>query len=226
MTTRLLVTVAALLSAAVLLGCAVSRYDTSKEKADSSVYRGPTPPKYPVRVGIVDAETGETIVLERLVVRFFLDGEPLFGKYYGQRIDMKIPAREVRIVVDDPQKRYFHHEESFRVPMARPEHIVRLRPTHRVLLKGRAIDARTEGPARLGKTRVSLYADDADADDGAGGVSVNPDVQGRFQVYVPRSVLRFGYVNPEVLAVDPTIDLSGVAGDVVERTVLFSPAFE
>jgi len=224
MTTWLLATAAGVLSAAVLLGCAVSHYEISKERAHPPVYRGPTPPEYPVRVRIVDAETGETIALERLVIGFFLDGSRLFGKYYGERIDMHLPAHEVRIVVDDPQKRYLPHEESFRVPMARPEHIVRLRPTHRVLLEGRALDARTGVPVRLGPTHVSLCAEDGD--DGAGAVSVEPDEQGRFEVYVPRSVLTFGYVNPEMMAIDSTIDLSGVEGDVVTRTVLFSPAFE
>ena len=191
--------------------------------------RGPTRPVYPVhglpeyRVHgrIVDAETGETISLERLTVRFYMDGLPLVRADSGERFDVRLPFHEACMVVDDPRKRYFPYEESLRIPAAGLGHVVRLRPTHRVLLKGRAIDARTGGPARLGKTSVSLLGDD-----GAGAVYVEPDEQGRFEVYVPRGVLRFGYVNPMVLAVDPTIDLGGVEGDVVERTVLFSPAFE
>jgi hypothetical protein len=176
---------------------------------------------------VVDAETGRTIPVEYapreggVSVRFFMDGFPTMGAEDGKRFEVRLPHPEARMEVRDPRLRYFDHEETIRVTAVGGEHIVRLRPTHRVLLRGRVLDARTGRPARLGKTMVSLGGGD-----GAGGVSVDPDDHGRFEAYVPRDVLTFGYVNPEVMCVEDTLDLRGVQGDVVERTLYFTRAFE
>jgi hypothetical protein len=196
---------------------------------------------YEFRCSFIDTETGERVSRRDLWVEVHNDGSEVdveIERAVASTFIVRMPEPEVRLRIGDYTDRYREYETTLLVPPTGLDHVVRLIPTHFVLLKGRLLE-RERGawvPMRLppndgmlhGWPQLHLDLDDEQLDSESAqpraSWSISPKDDSSFELRLPRKRLRLdGAINTALAPETPVLDLTEFVGDVLQLDIHMVP---
>ncbi|HTF90981.1 MAG TPA: hypothetical protein VK843_21380 [Planctomycetota bacterium] len=185
---------------------------------------------YVIRGSIVDAETGAPIAHKDLHIDAFDDAQQWWKSPEAgdeATFNLRLPQSDAWLVVRDFTNRYQLYQTKIAVPPPGLDFVVRLEPTHFVVLKGRmlvekdgawvaapaSVRASEVKPVLRGGPLLSLHW----MQGGSNVIDVRPD--GSFEVRVPRARVEAMVVATPLTTEPRYLDLTGETADVIERDI-------
>lgn len=181
--------------------------------------------KYELHVTFVDAETSALVSRNPLWFEAsnVATGETVSPGYYLHQssFTVRMPLPDVRLRVQDWTSEYRKHEETFVVPPTGIDCVIRLVPTHFVLLKGRLLVedhgqwVKLPREPHTGAIGENLLLSFCTEERNYGDANID---NGIFEIRLPRDRFEILILDSPFAAEEPRVlDLTGVKDDVIER---------